>query len=128
MFEHCRALLLIKFGGNVGIIRTRKHGEHHGQDDAGDHNLQTLGNLASAENGGTESGREFGAAIQIAVRNAQEEIIDLIGQGYRVHQAAEVVRPKFILLEPEPLDEYDREAKETAEPEKAYRERMQDHE
>jgi hypothetical protein len=46
---------------------------------------------------------EFKAATRIAARRAQAEIADLITRGYQDHEAEEVVLPKHILLEPEPL-------------------------
>jgi hypothetical protein len=67
---------------------------------------------------------EFGAAIQIAARRAQEEIADLMAQGYQEHEAAEVVLPKFILLKPEPEPDDDWEAIELAEMERKYQEMM----
>ena len=46
---------------------------------------------------------EFKAATRIAARRAQAEIVDLMARGYQEHEAEEVVLPKHILLEPEPL-------------------------
>jgi hypothetical protein len=46
---------------------------------------------------------EFKVATRIAARRAQAEIADLMARGYQQHEAEEVVLPKHILLEPEPL-------------------------
>jgi hypothetical protein len=46
---------------------------------------------------------EFKAATRVAARRAQAEIADLMARGFQQHEAEEVVLPKHILLEPDPL-------------------------
>ena len=52
---------------------------------------------------------KLGEAIQGAASQAQRAMSDLMSQGYREHEAEEVVLPRYVLLPPEP------EAKETPE-------------
>jgi hypothetical protein len=46
--------------------------------------------------------KQFGEATLIAALLAQQEISELIAQGYQEHEAAEVARSLYILLQPEP--------------------------
>jgi len=68
---------------------------------------------------------QLNAAIQVAARQAQEEIQVLMQQGYQEHEAMEVVLPQLILLPPEP-DPDDWEAQELAEKERQYQEMMRE--
>jgi hypothetical protein len=65
---------------------------------------------------------EFNQAIQTAARQAQQEIADLMAQRYQEHEAEEVALPQFILLKPEPVDDW--ESEELAEMERKYQEMM----
>ena len=67
---------------------------------------------------------EFNQAIQMAALRAQQEIADLMAQGYQEHEAEEVVLPQFILLKPEERE--DEQALELAEKEREYQEMMGD--
>jgi hypothetical protein len=69
------------------IIKARKHWEEW---------------LPEKTQGLKEAG-EFKAATRVAAMRAQAEIADLTARGYQKHKAEEVVLPKHILLEPEPL-------------------------
>jgi len=69
------------------IIKARKHWEEW---------------LPEKTQGLKETG-EFKVATRGAARLAQAEIADLMVQGYEKHKAEEMVLPKHILLEPEPL-------------------------
>lgn len=66
---------------------------------------------------------QFEQAIQTAARQAQEEISNLMAQGYQEHEAEEVALPQFILLKPEPVDDW--ESRELAEKEAKYQKMMQ---
>jgi hypothetical protein len=65
---------------------------------------------------------EFNMAIQMAARQAQKEIENLMAQGYQEHEAEEVVLPQFILLKPEPKDDW--ESRELAKRERNYQKMM----
>jgi hypothetical protein len=65
---------------------------------------------------------EFQMAIQMAARQAQQEISNLMAQGYQEHEAEEVALPMFILLKPEPVDDW--ESRELAAKERRYQEMM----
>lgn len=66
---------------------------------------------------------EFDMAIQMAARQAQQEIANLMAQGYQEHEAEEVALPQFVLLKPEPADDW--ESRELAEKERKYQKMMQ---
>ncbi|MCK0510169.1 hypothetical protein [Aromatoleum buckelii] len=53
-------------------------------------------------------------SLQIAGKQAFEMVLELMQQGFQQHEAEEVALKEFVLLPPEPPDENDREAKETA--------------
>jgi len=69
-----------------------------------------------------ESG-EYEQALQTAARKAQEEIVNLMRQGYQEHEAEEVALPQFILLKPEPPKD-DWETRELAAKEREYQKMM----
>ena len=50
------------------------------------------------------------ASLQVAAQNAQERVLELMGQGYQVHEAEEVALKEFVLLDPEPAPDDDWEA------------------
>ena len=66
---------------------------------------------------------EFGQALQMAARLAQEEIAALMKKGYQEHEAEEVALPQFILLKPE-RSELDWETRELAAKERRYQKMM----
>ena len=45
---------------------------------------------------------QLNQALQTAANQAQEEILNLMAQGFKMHEAEEVALPMFILLPPEP--------------------------
>lgn len=45
---------------------------------------------------------ELESTLQVAAANAQERLVELMGLGYRAHEAEEVALSEFILLRPEP--------------------------
>lgn len=45
---------------------------------------------------------ELGQALQIAGRQTQERVLELMQQGYRQHEAEEVALHELVLLPPEP--------------------------
>jgi hypothetical protein len=65
---------------------------------------------------------EFQMAIQMAAQKAQQEISNLMAQGYQEHEAEEVALPMFILLKPEP--KHDWESRELARKERKFQETM----
>lgn len=65
---------------------------------------------------------KFDMAIQAAARQAQAEIVNLMAQGYQEHEAEEVALHQFILLKPEPVDDW--ESRELAEKERKYQKMM----
>ena len=71
-----------------------------------------------------ESG-ELEAQLQATGKMAQERVLELMGQGFRAHEAEEVALKEFVLLNPEPdADEDDWEEKELRELERQYQQSM----
>jgi hypothetical protein len=114
----------VRHGSNVDTMHTRKHEDAMDRTTlaikARKHWEEWLPNKTAE----LKAARLFGSAIQIAARRAQEEIADLMAQGYQEHEAAEMVLPKFILLKPEPEPDDDWAAIESAERERKYQEMM----
>jgi uncharacterized protein with PhoU and TrkA domain len=71
---------------------------------------------------------EWEEASQSAAKAAAAQIAQLMAIGYREHEAMEVAMKNHILLTPEPEPEDDWEARELAELEAAYQDKMSDHE
>ena len=63
---------------------------------------------------------KFGEALHGAANLAQDEIEQLMKQGYSIDQAREVALPLFILLPPEEPQQPDEQAQELAEMEREY--------
>ncbi|WP_028100458.1 hypothetical protein [Pseudoduganella violaceinigra] len=87
-------------------IKARKHWERHLPQ-------KTLELMADGE---------FEQAIQAAARQAQAEIVNLTAQGGLEHEAEEVALAQFILLKPEPVDDW--ESRELAAKERKYQKTM----
>ena len=64
-------------------------------------------------------------ALQTAGKATQQQVVELMGQGFQQHEAEEVALPQFVLLKPEPAANLEKwERKEMAEQESAYRKTM----
>lgn len=65
-------------------------------------------------------------ALQVAVSQAANRIRELMESGYQQHEAEEVARAEFLILNPEPPDSDDPEEQELMEMEREYRKQMAD--
>ncbi len=68
---------------------------------------------------------ELEQAVQTAGKAAQQQVVELMGQGFQQHEAEEVALAEFVLLKPEPeanLEPWER--KELAAMDKQYRRQM----
>ena len=68
---------------------------------------------------------ELEQALQTAGKQAQQEVLSLMEQGFRQHEAEEVALSQYVLLKPEPEAELEPwERKELAQLESQYRKQM----
>lgn len=68
---------------------------------------------------------ELEQALQTAGKQAQQEVMTLMQQGFRQHEAEEVALSQYVLLKPEPEAELEPwERKELAQLESQYRKQM----
>ena len=68
---------------------------------------------------------ELEQALQTAGKQAQQEVLSLMEQGFRQHEAEEVALSQYVLLKPEPEAELEPwERKELAQRESQYRKQM----
>lgn len=70
--------------------------------------------------------KAFQSEMYAIARRAQAELVDLVNQGYPPWAAEEVALKTHVLVDPEPADEDDWEARELAEKERAYQEMMRE--